>query len=63
MPDGNIIVTGNRARKHSVGYDLNSLFIGAEGTLGVVVEAVLRLEPVLKLLVPPTLTLKTWKMP
>lgn len=48
MPDGNIIVTGNRARKHSVGYDLNSLFIGAEGTLGVVVEAVLRLEPVPK---------------
>ena len=48
IPDGNIIITGNRARKHSVGYDLNSLFIGAEGTLGVVVEAVLRLEPVPK---------------
>lgn len=48
MPDGNIIVTGNRARKHSIGYDLNSLFIGAEGTLGIVVEAVLKLQPVPK---------------
>lgn len=48
MPDGNIIITGNRARKHSVGYDLNSLFIGAEGTLGIVVEAVLKLQPIPK---------------
>lgn len=48
MPDGNIIITGNRARKHSIGYDLNSLFIGAEGTLGIVVEAVLKLKPVPK---------------
>lgn len=48
MPDGNIIITGNRARKHSVGYDLNSLFVGSEGTLGVVVEAVLALEPIPK---------------
>lgn len=48
MPDGNIIITGNRARKHSIGYDLNSLFIGAEGTLGIVVEAVIKLQPVPK---------------
>lgn len=48
MPDGNLIITGNRARKHSIGYDLNSLFIGAEGTIGIVVEAVLKLEPVPK---------------
>lgn len=48
MPDGNIIITGNRARKHSIGYDLNSLFVGAEGTLGIVVEAVIKLQPVPK---------------
>ena len=48
MPDGNIIITGNRARKHSIGYDLNSLFIGADGTLGIVVEAVIKLQPVPK---------------
>lgn len=48
MPDGNVIITGNRAKKHSIGYDLNSLFIGAEGTLGIVVEVVLKLQPVPK---------------
>lgn len=48
LPNGNIIITGNRSRKHSIGYDLNSLFIGAEGTLGVVVEVVLKLQPVPK---------------
>ena len=48
MSDGNIITTGNRARKQSIGYDLNSMFIGAEGTLGIVVEAVLKLQPIPK---------------
>jgi D-lactate dehydrogenase (cytochrome) len=47
-PDGNIISTGEGARKRSVGYDLNSLFIGAEGTLGIVVEVVLKLQTVPK---------------
>ncbi|MFH1136334.1 MAG: FAD-linked oxidase C-terminal domain-containing protein [Pseudomonadota bacterium] len=45
MPDGNIIRTGSIAPKHSTGFDLTHLFIGAEGTLGVIVEAVVKILP------------------
>lgn len=44
--DGEIVETGGRARKSSAGYDLTRLMIGSEGTLGVITEVALRLQPV-----------------
>lgn len=45
LSDGNIIKTGSNTAKNSTGYHMSQLFIGSEGTLGIVVEATLKLIP------------------
>lgn len=45
MADGQILQTGANTIKNATGYNLNTLFVGSEGTLGIVVEATLKLIP------------------
>ncbi|KAF7978658.1 hypothetical protein HWV62_45178 [Athelia sp. TMB] len=47
LPSGEVIKTRRRARKSSAGFDTTKLFIGAEGTLGIVTEVTIRLAPLL----------------
>ena len=46
MANGDIIKTGSRAKKTSAGYNLTNLFVGSEGTLGIITEVHLRLSPI-----------------
>ena len=45
LPDGRVLNALNKLKKDNTGYDLKNLFIGAEGTLGIITAAVLRLFP------------------
>lgn len=46
LADGTLVQTGGRARKSSSGYDLTKLFVGSEGTLGIITRLTLRLHPI-----------------
>ncbi len=59
LPSGEVVHTGSACAKDVVGYDLTTLFVGSEGTLGVVTKATLRLLPLPEARQTLTATFKT----
>lgn len=58
LPDGAVLRTGSRTMKCVSGYDMTRLFVGSEGTLGVITEIILKISPKPKALATCTATFK-----
>ena len=63
LPDGRVWDGLRPLRKDNTGYDLKQLFIGSEGTLGVVTAAVLRLLPATPRRATAFVALSRWRRP